>query len=272
MKEPQLLSLTSTPQVPLPRSPLVRVIAQVRFPQILAVRDPDKVAALQEPLRPIYPILSQDQVHRIELSGGDTPSIHQGLIWRLADREKDARWRVSLGVDFVALETSAYESRQDFLSRLSTVVAAVERAFNPISASRLGLRYIDRLSDEALDCVTELIRPEVLGLIQPPGNPHPTLGESVLHLMTEAQFLAQDGARIQGRWGQLPKNATYDPDALEPVARPSWILDLDMFTTESLPFADEPLLTAARSFAEWLYWLFRQMVTDEFLRFYGGEL
>ncbi len=272
MKEPRPLSLTSMPQVHLPRSPLARVIAQVRFPQILAIRDPDKVAALQEPLRPTYPILSQDQIHRIDLSGGESPSIQQGLIWRLADREKDVQWRVSLGVDFVALETSAYRSREDFLSRLGTVVAMVEKAFNPASASRLGLRYIDRLSDEAFDCVTDLIRPEVLGLAQPPGDLPPALGESTLHLMTEAQFLAQDGARIQGRWGQLPKNATYDADALEPVAKPSWILDLDMFTGESLPFADEPLLTTARRFAECLYALFRQMVTDEFLRFHGGEI
>ena len=272
MKEPQPLGLTPTPQVPLPRSPLVRVIAQVRFPQILAIRDPDKVAGMQEALRHIYPHLSQDQVHRIELSGGETPSVHQGLIWRFADREKDARWRVSLGVDFVALETSGYDSREDFLNHLSTVVSAVEQAFEPASASRLGLRYIDRLSDKAVDRVTELIHPNVLGLIQPSGNPHPTLGESILRLMTEAQFLAPDGALIQGRWGQLPENATYDPNALEPIAKPSWILDLDMFTTESLPFTVEPLLTTARRFAEHLYWLFRQMVTDEFLRFYGGEL
>ena len=44
-----------------------------------------------------------------------------------------------------------------------------------------------------------------------------------------------------------------------------------MFTTESLPFASEQLLKTAMGFAECLYWLFRQMVTEEFLRFYGGE-
>ena len=271
MIEPRPLNPTSTPEVPLARAPLARVIAQARFPPILAIRVPDKVAVVQEALRETYPNLSQEQVHSIELTSGETPNFHQGLIWRLADREKDARWRVSLGVDFVALETSSYDSRNDFLNRLGVVVSAVEQAFKPASASRFGLRYIDRLTGEAINRVGELIHPEVLGIVRPPENPPPALRESLIHLMTEAQFLAQDGARIQGRWGQLPENATYDPHALEPVAKPSWILDLDMFTTESLPFASEQLLKTAMGFAESLYWLFRQMVTEEFLKFYGGE-
>ena len=271
MMEPRPLNPTPPPEVPLPQAPLVRVIAQARFPPILAIRDPDKVTVFQEALRETYPILSQEQVHSIELSGDQTPNVRQGLIWRLADREKDACWRVSLGVDFVALETSLYDSRDDFLDRLRAVVSAVEQAFKPALASRLGLRYIDRLTDEAVDRVADLIHSDVLGIIRPPGNPHPVLGESVIHLMTEAQFLAKDGARVQGRWGLLPPNTTYDPNALEPDTKASWVLDLDMFTTESQPFVSEELLTTATSFAKCLYWLFRQMVTEEFLRFYGGK-
>jgi len=271
MKEPRPLNPTPTPEVRLPRAPLARVIAQARFPSILAIRNPDKVSVFQEALRETYPNLSEDQVHSIELTAGQTPNVRQGLIWRLVDREKDPQWRVSLGVDFVALETSAYDSRDDFLDRLHAVVSAVEQTFKPATASRIGLRYIDRLTDEAVDRVGELIRPEVLGIIRPPDDPAPALGESVIHLITEAQFLAQDGARVQGRCGHLPANATYDPNALEPVAKPSWVLDLDMFTSESQPFANEELLTTATGFATCLYWLFRQMVTKEFLRFYGGQ-
>ena len=57
--------------------------------------------------------------------------------------------------------------------------------------------------------------------------------------MTERNSWLRTAPASQGRWGQLPKNATYDPDALEPVAKPSWVLDLDMYMTESLPFASE---------------------------------
>ena len=271
MTEPRPLNPTPTPEVPLSEAPLARVLAQARFPTILAIRDADKVAGFQEALREIYPNLRREQVHSIELAGDRTPDVRQDLIWRLADQETEPQWQVSLGVDFVALETSNYDNRADFLARLRDVLTALEQAFNPASASRFGLRYIDHLTGEAVDRIGELIHAEILGMIQPPQNLDPTLRNSVIHQITETQFLAPNGDRVQGRWGKLPANATYDPNALAPVAEPSWVLDLDMFTTESRPFVSEDLLATATGFAECLYWLFRQMVTMEFLKFHGGE-
>ena len=270
MQEPQPLIAAPPHEVPLPRAPLVRVIAQVRFPPILAIRNPDNVAVFQEALRETYPILAEDRVRSIDLTAGHTPNVSEGLIWRLADREKDLRWRVSLGVGFVALETSVYDSRRDFLERLRAVVVGLDEAFRPANAKRLGLRYINRLTNKAVERVGDLIRPKVLGIMQPTEDPPTTLGDALVHLMTEAQFLAQEG-HIQGRWGKLPPNVTYDPDALEPIAEPSWVLDLDMFTSASQPFVSQELLTTAGHFAERLYSVFREVVTDEFLRFYGGE-
>lgn len=271
MTEAPQLDPKPIPEVHLDRAPLARVLAQTRFPTILAIRDPDKVAVFQEALRDTYPNLSQEQVHSIEFGGGETPNVRQGLIWRLGDLETEPRWRVSLGVDFVALETSDYDTRADFLARLHAVLTALEQAFKPASASRFGLRYIDRLTGEAVERIGELIHAEILDIIQPATALDPSLRVSVIHQMTEAQFRAPGGARVQGRWGKLPANATYDPNALEPVTEPSWVLDLDMFTTESRPFASEDLLATARGFAECIYWVFRQMVKVEFLRFHGGE-
>jgi uncharacterized protein (TIGR04255 family) len=256
-------------EVPLPRAPLARVIAQVRFAPILAIRNPDTVTTFQEAIRQTYPILSEDRIHQIVLASAGTPDIREAVIWRFSDAEK-RKWRASLGIDFLALETSAYVSRQDFLKRLGVILAALEKAFNPAEAQRLGLRYIDRLTGEAVNRIAELIRPKVLGILQPNKEP-PNLGESVLHLLTEARLLAEEGL-IQARWGRLPENATYDPDALEPVDTASWVLDLDMFSSGPQKFASNELLATATQFAERTYSIFREMVTDEFLKFYGGEL
>ena len=271
MTEPRPLNPTQTREVPLREAPLVRVLAQTRFPPILAIGKADEIASFQEALRETYPHLSREQVHSIEIAGGQTPNVQQGLIWRLTDREMDPDWRVSLGVDFVGLETSSYGSRADFLVRLRDVLSAVEESFKPASASRLGLRYIDRLTGEAVHRLGDLIHAEILDIIQPTDTLDSSLRESVIHQITEAQFLAPAGDRVQGRWGWLPANTTYDPNVLEPVAGPSWVLDLDMFTTQSQPFASEDLLGTAKGFAECLYWVFRQMVKVEFLRFHGGE-
>ncbi len=271
MEQPRILNPTPVSEVHLPRAPLVRVIAQVRFPTILAIRDPDKVAVVQEKLRDSYPYLSLDQVHSIEVNDKQVPNVRPDLVWRLADLEKEVRWRVSLGVDFVSLETTNYHTRNDFLDRLKTLITAVEHSFTPALATRLGLRYIAQLKNEAFENVSNLIRPEILGVIRTPVDSDTMLKDSVIHMMTEAQFEAHDSSRVQGRWGMLPPNVTYAPDALEPYSKRSWILDLDMFTSESRPFAHNELITTAESFAETQYWIFRQMVTEEFLKFYGGN-
>ena len=87
-----------TTEVPLPRSPLAQVIAQVRFPPILAIHGPETVAGFQEALRETYPHLGRHQVHTIDLTAGPTPNVNQDVVWRLADREQAPRWQVSLGV------------------------------------------------------------------------------------------------------------------------------------------------------------------------------
>jgi len=62
---------------------------------------------------------------------------------------------------------------------------------------------------------------------------------------------------------------TVDPGAIEPVDVPSWILDLDMFSTVPFPFEVESILEKAGDFAQRIYALFRWAVTKEFLVRYG---
>ena len=266
--EPRPSAAASPPEVPLPRTPLVRVIAQIRFPPILTIRNPDSVAVFQEALRGTYPNLSEDRAQNVDLTG-QQPQVSQELIWRFADRGQPPQWRVSLGVDFVALETTAYESRGHFLERLDAVVAALEQAFHPVDVNRLGLRYIDRLEKKAVEQIRDLIHPQVLGILLSTEDSSLTLGDATVRLMTEAQFVAEEGL-IQARWTTLPPNTTYDPLALEPINELSWVLDLDMFTPQPQPFVRAGLRQTAKGFAERLYAVFREIVTDEFLRFYGG--
>lgn len=202
---------------------------------------------------------------------GGTPDVREGVVWRFSDSDNSPQWRVSLSIDFVALETSAYISRQDFLDRLRVVLLGLEEAFKPAEARRIGLRYIDRLTGDAVDRIAQLVRPKVLGIIRQDDEPPVTLGGAVIRLLTEALLLAEEG-HIQARWGKLPANMTYDPDALEAVENPSWILDLDMFSSRSQAFVSDNVLATTTTFAQRIYMVFREMITDEFIKFYGGEL
>ena len=183
-------------------------------------------------------------------------------MWRFHDR--DRKWRISLTADFVALETTSYTNRRDFLERLRSILEAVKTTVNPEEAFRLGVRYIDRITGPALRDISRLIRREVLGVSLCP------IGEVAETVLTQTQFRAEEGL-LQARWGLLPEDGTIDPGTLEPIHEPSWILDLDMSTSEPLDFSADILSNEAERFTERIYSVFRWMVTDDFLRFYGGQ-
>jgi uncharacterized protein (TIGR04255 family) len=249
------------PEVPLPRAPLVRVIAQVRFPTILAVRQPDRMVELQEVIRVDYPELRPEQSHNVRLKSGHEPQVESSVIWRFVDIS--GRWQAAIAQDFAALETEAYTSRDDFLSRLDKLIGAVEAALKPRLATRLGLRYVDRLHGLAVENIAAMVRPEMLGLAGP-------FREGARLVSGEALLDATEG-RVRARWGLLPPGASFDPAAAAPIDAASWMLDLDMFKEERREFVSDALLAEMEAFARRIYTIFRWAVTDDFLRHYGGR-
>jgi uncharacterized protein (TIGR04255 family) len=253
------------PEVQLPRSPLVRVLAQVRFPAILNIAKADFVAPFQNIVRAEYPALRSEVLHSIQLAAPDNqPAVDAVQIWRFED--KDHNWRISLARDFVALETTRYTSRTEFLSRMNSIIEALQTTLDPQLTQRVGLRYIDRLQGEAMDALRNLIKPQFL-------MPNEFDYESVaIHILTQALFNSDEGAKINARWGHVPAGVTIDPIAIEPINEPSWIMDFDMFSEAERSFSAQELTPLLASFAERTYSVFRSMVTDQFLEFYGGQL
>jgi len=251
-------------EVPLPGAPLVRVIGQVLFPPVLSLESRQFVAPFQEAIRSTYPVLRPEQTQSIVLGPqGVTPGPKQSA-WRFSDVE--GVWRVSVTPDFVAIETTSYTSRGDFLERFRFVLDAVAEHFEPAIVQRLGIRYIDRVTGDALLDIHELVRPEVLGIMALP------FAENASHSLTETLFtLPESREQVFARWGKIPAGATADPNAIEPISEPSWVLDIDMFSHESYAFVPEEIVNNAQRFAERLYTVFRWAVTNDFLRRYGGK-
>ncbi len=252
-------------EVPLPAAPLVRVIAQVRFPQILSIEKREFVAPFQEAIRDRYPALRPEQSHRIIVGPRGASTGTPQVVWRFSD--VDENWRVSLAPDFAAIETTAYESREDFFNRFGGVIEALSEHVSPRLVDRVGVRYIDRVTGDGIDDIHRLVRAEVLGLIATSAAQH------VRHSVSENVFaVPETGSQLMARWGLIPAGGTVDPAAIEAINERSWILDLDMYRTESRPFEADEIVDEARSFAERIYTFFRWTVTDEFLRMYGGKV
>lgn len=252
-------------EVPLKDAPLIRVLAQVRFPPILKIEDSSSVAPFQEAIREKYPILQSEQTQGLIFnSQGIVPSELQ-KIWRFAD--VGSNWRVSLARDFLALETGTYLSRNDFLERWENVLEALDEHIKPKIVERFGLRYIDRLVEQDTKYISKLVRPEVAGIVST------EFGEYVHQAISESIFSLPEGqGQLLTRWGLLPADTTIDPTAVEPIAQPSWILDIDMSLCNQQEFSVKVIMSQAQRFAERIYTFFRWAVTDEFLRRFGGEL
>jgi uncharacterized protein (TIGR04255 family) len=251
-------------EVPLKEAPLVRVIAQVRFPLILAIEQRDFVAPFQEALRAAYPVLREEPGQELHFGeAGLAVQVKPQLVWRFSDLE--GHWRVSLSPEFLALETIHYTSRADFFERFRFVVQALIQHVRPSQVDRLGVRYIDRIVGAAVEEISQLVRAEVRGILGTAAAEH------VVHSISQSVF-AVDGARVTARWGQLPANATVDVSAIEPVAEKSWILDLDMARETPMAFEADRIAAEAKGFAERIYKIFRWAVSEEFLRRYGGGL
>ncbi len=252
-------------EVPLKEAPLIRVLAQVRFPTILSIKESSFVAPFQEAIRVNYPILKHEQAHGLILGLQGVEQTEPITIWRFANA--DLNWQVSLAPDFVALDTTSYISRKDFLERLENVLTALDLHIKPQLVERCGLRYIDRVIDQDAKDIPKLVRHEIAGILAT------DLGNYVHQTISESLFnLPEGGGQILARWGLLPANTTLDPAAVEPIAEPSWMLDLDVSISTRRAFSVEALISETQWFAERIYTFFRWAVNDDFLRRFGGQL
>lgn len=256
------------PEVPLTDPPLARVIAQVRFPLIASLEKREFIASFQEAIRGCYPVLRPEERKGVVLGPQGVIDERSNTAWRF--KEAKGAWRVTLAPDFLALETTRYSSRDDFMQRFRVVLQALKEHVDPQVVDRLGVRYIDRVSGPNLIDLPQLVRPEVAGILASP------LAAHARHAISENVFtLPGEKGQLTARWGLLPARSTVDPGVLDAIDEPSWILDTDAF--QSFPAGSRelrvsPIVDQARGFAERIYSFFRWAVTGEFLRRYGGEL
>ena len=251
-------------EIALPDAPLIRVVSQVRFPQIASIEKREFVGNFQEAIRADYPILREE--HGVALMVGPNGVSEQAgdRIWRF--HSADGIWRVSLAPTFVALETDKYESRLDFFERFAAVMDAVGETVRPGLWERIGVRYVDRIADDAtLERLPSLVRPEVLGL----AADH-TGDDRLNTFVGQAQFAVDPQTQLLTRTAILPPGASLDPSIASTETR-SWTLDLDMSQHGQFDFDPSDLTDRGRDLAGRVYRFFRWAVTADLLRAFGAS-
>jgi len=254
---------SAPPEIPLKNAPLIRVIAQVRFPLIASIEKQNFIAPFQESIRTEYPVLREESTREVKFGSQGEVHISEHIIWRFISADQD--WRLSVASSSLALETTRYTSRDDFLARFKRVLSALQTHINPQLIDRLGVRYIDRITGQNLEDVAKLVRPEVSGILN-----SLLVGQTKQSVSTHIFALPDEAAQLMARWGRVPAKMTIDPAAIEPIDEPSWLLDTDVFVTESRALDVDMIVSQAREFCERTYTFFRWVVQDEFLDRYGA--
>jgi len=247
-------------EIPLDPPPLVKVLAQLRFPPVLEM--PRLIPALQRRLQPTYPIFRPE--HIVEATfGADGVSQNKTQAWRFLDLKQE--WAIILTQSFVALETTNYHSRDDFIDRIQQLLKSIngpgKNKNNPVVVTdRLGIRYINRIvGEDATGGLQDLIRPEMYGPLTIEMPPEASLLASIGQL-----HLQLDGPQLQARWGRLPPNALMVAD-VEPVPDISWVLDIDVFEDRVTSFDPAEIAAAARRASAYAYHFFRWAMSQRFI-------
>lgn len=253
--------------IPLQNTPLIRVIAQIRFSRLLSLEGQDFAALYQKLIKDDFPILEKEDQYNFQLHADKQPTYETTTIWRFFDATK--QWQVSLSSSFIALETKSYQSREDFVRRLHRLLQVFESLEKPHKIQRIGVRYIDHLKDVSIDEFRELVRPEIGGMYTSDISSHVRTSQS-----EHVYSIEEERATLVLRWGLLPKGTEIRSQARTKVLTDGWVLDFDAyrdFEAEMQPFDAQQIVENVEAYAKRIYSVFRWTVTDAFLRRYGEE-
>jgi uncharacterized protein (TIGR04255 family) len=255
-------------EIPLARAPLDQVVCQVRIPPAIGIASRDSAAMLHAELRDAYPIIREEKSLSILVTPAGTemkPTNED--VWRITDEGE--RWQIHLAEAAVALGTSAYVSRADFLERLGRVLHAFRGAWKVQHYDRVGIRYINRLvapTEPNAPPLSGLIRRDLLGGLNVPL----THCAGLVHAVTESLFAIEQD-KIRARWGLLPAGAVVDV-SVKTMPTESWVLDLDVFRDTGATFDPDAVTKLVDQLARRAYALFRYVATDALLRHAGATL
>jgi uncharacterized protein (TIGR04255 family) len=263
---PEPLGGIAPDEIKLTRSPLTGVVMQVRFSSVLRIDTKDGLVPFQEELRGEFPLLEQvaSQQVQMDFSNG-APNLRSipGTVWRFSNAERNLV--LSLSTDTVTLEAKEYPGRGVFLVRWRDILALVERFFSPGLATRLGARYVNRLVGKSFEHLNSLVNPNFIGVADS------ILINYVTQAISEANMNVDEG-NLMLRWGILPPNLVIDPGLMAPINQVSWILDIDVSSSNQKRFSVDVLRVEFEALAARAYAVFRHVLLQSGLEHFGTSI
>ena len=129
--------------VPLGRSPLVLVAAQINFEEIGREVTHAQARSVQKLVSPDWIQLQSAPLVEATMTPSGAVNEPNRQAYRLLTA--DGSWSLLLNRDSATIETRAYPGWAEFHTRIEELASAVAQVFDPATEQRLGLRYVDQI-------------------------------------------------------------------------------------------------------------------------------
>lgn len=240
------------------KSPLAEVICQLRFPEILSISEKAPVD-FQEAIRQEFPqFLRRQEAPAPKITGipGNMQLQNQPMTVNYQFASADGIWRVNLTSKFISLTCSKYTCWEDFASKLDQPLAAFIKIYQPAYFERIGLRYLNFISRDALQLGStpfrELVAPCYLGILAEEDLPE----SSAARCSMDTEIALRGGCRAKIHAGPgLVKRGN------QPDKEVKFIFDQDLFMPGQIPV--NLSAGALQTLHSQAWSIFRGAMTDE---------
>lgn len=220
-------------------SPLVEVICQLRFPQILSI-SAHEPADFQDTVRDAFPRYTLREERPapklVQPQNGGAPQVEQQRpIKNHNFISADGAWKLNLTSSFIALSTHAYTTWEDFAARLDRPLASFIELYRPAFFERAGLRYVNAFCRSAAGLGgtpwRELIEPPFLGILAASD----VSDTDAARATTDSDLTLDGGIRLKLHTGPglVNRAGTKERDP-----EPRFILDADFSVSGSIPLPE----------------------------------
>lgn len=214
------------------KNPIAEVICQLRFPEILTI-GANAPVEFQEAIRddfPRYTVIQERPAPKL-VGGPNNPTIQtQESIKNYQFMSEDGLWRINLTGTFISLACRKYTSWEEFARHLDKPLAAFIRIYHPAFYERVGLRYVNFISRNALGLehipFKDLFQPAYTGLLNEDDLVEKTFTRNAL----DVECTIRNGcrAKIHAGIGIVKKNGQTSNEV-------TFIFDQDLYMSGNVP-------------------------------------
>ncbi|MBQ8768223.1 MAG: TIGR04255 family protein [Oscillospiraceae bacterium] len=214
------------------RNPLDKVICQLRFSEILSI-ETSLPAAFQEAIRdefPQYACHKETPAPKLVGTPGNLRMEKQPECNNYNFVSADGVWRVNLTSKFLSLACSRYTCWEDFARKLDKPLAAFIKIYKPAFFERLGLRYVNLISREAIELTDVPYRDLINACWLGPIAEDDVMETAVTRHTIDSEINIRGGCRVKIHAGPVlvSRGGKTEPE-------PKFAFDQDLYMTGKIP-------------------------------------